>query len=216
MRIDTLSNREYAELLEPIWEFLAPQGALTGKYDCIFVFGGADLKVPLRAAHLWLENVAPFVVATGGKGPYSVHFQDSEAKVFAARMVEAGVSPHSIVTEPFASNTGENVAMGMAAFRSLRNQPPKRIVAVSKPFIMRRCLATFANQYPAIEVCAAPPTGPALDFIDRSRADFANRLIDELERLNVYVAKGFISRVPIPAGVVEAANIVREHLEDES
>ncbi|WAC90217.1 YdcF family protein [Mycobacterium sp. Aquia_213] len=207
-----LSSDEYTALLMPLWEFLAPQDSIRGRHDCIFVFGGNDLKVPERAAALWCEGAASDVLVTGKQGAYSAHFEKSEAQTFADRMVGGGVTRNSIVIEDAASNTGENVAYGMAKLAEIGLEP-KRIIAVSKPFLMRRCIATFCKQFPAVDVTACPPIGRPLEFIDRPRDEYVRRLVSELDRLYSYAAQGYIAPVIIPDLVLRTATRLREYLD---
>lgn len=164
---------------------------------------------------MWTARRADTIVVTGGSGPYSTAFKRPEAEVFADAMCSAGVPPEAIVMECRARNTGENVSYGIDAFAQSRGSIPETILAVSNPFLMRRCVATFKKQFPNIEILASPPRGEPLDFIDRPLADYAHRLLGELDRLSEYANKGFVARTVIPTAVLESSNAVRELLVSE-
>jgi len=202
--IGQLNDHEYEALLEPIWKYLAVDEE-PEKSEVIFVFGGLDIAVPARAAELFLERWAPKVLVTGSAGKFTKDvFTDSEAVVFKNEMVRAGVPAESIIVEQRATNTQENVQFGMEAL-GRHNTVPRKTLLVGKSFLMRRCIATFAKHFPYVEVRSCPPRGSMIQFIDRPRAEFAERLIAELQRLRDYAQKGFIVPQKIPADVDSSA-----------
>ncbi|MFC8936021.1 YdcF family protein [Rhodococcus sp. NPDC057135] len=203
-----MSSTELDQLVAPLWEFLSPSVSADGLYDCIFVMGGADFEIPRKAAELWRKGHSPIVLITGGHGPFSGHFDRSEAEVFAEEMRKGGVPDSSIILEPHASNSGENVRLGMGALSSA-GIPTHRIAVVSKPFIMRRCLATFAKQFPEVQVDPVPPIGSPSEFLDRDSASFVTRLVGEIERLRDYSGLGFTVPVEIPREVSECEVKIR-------
>ena len=127
-------------------------------------------------------------------------FDKAEALVFKDHLVRAGVPEPSIITEPEAANTLENVRFGMAAL-ARRGVTPRSALLVAKGFVMSRCVATFAQQFSTVRVRACPPGGGMPQALDRSRAAFAARLVAEVERLERYAAEGDIRPEPIPASV---------------
>ena len=203
---------DYEHTLRPLWEFLAV-AELPRRADVIFVFGSKDFAVPARAAELFHEGHAPRVLVTGSFGRMTRGvFEKEEALVFRDRLIEAGVPTSSIIVEPEASNTLENVRFGMAALR--RNGVlPRSALLVAKGFVMRRCVATFTRQCSEVRVQPCPPTSGLVEATDRSRTDFAARLLAEVERLERYAAQGHISPQHVPRGVRQAASLVRRALE---
>ncbi|MDO3109825.1 YdcF family protein [Mycobacteroides abscessus] len=205
---DKLDDQQYNSLIEPVWEFLAITDRIAGRYDCIFVFGGTDLSVPLHASRLWKQGAAPILLVTGGHGSLNEDQAGSEAAVFSNFLIESGVDPGAIVIETKASNSGENVEYGLAKLTK-QGIPVRRVIAVAKPFIMRRCVLTFAKLAPTITVTPSPPPGNALAFLDRDRRDYAGRLAAELDRLQEYPALGYIEAIKIPAEVINSAAQIR-------
>jgi uncharacterized SAM-binding protein YcdF (DUF218 family) len=90
------------------------------------------------------------------------------------------------------------------------NLSPGRLLLVAKPFLMRRCLATFSRQFPEVQTFACPPEGTFETFIDRPVREFVERLAAEVDRLKRYCAQGFISPVAIPVEVEAAVQLVRD------
>ncbi len=204
MRIESLDVDEYERLLRPIWAYLCPSEP-PAQSDVIFVFGSRGLEVPRRAAQLFAAGWAPRVLVSGRAGPMTEHvFDRPEALVFKDELVRRGVPASAVVTEVDAGNTLENVRFGMTVLEAA-GHGPRSALLVAKAFAMRRCLATFAGQHPGVRVRGCPPGGSLLEHLDRSRADFAARLVAELRRLDVYGAAGDIAPCAIPPAVRAAA-----------
>ena len=207
MSIESLEPAAYARLLRPVWRYLCA-GDAPAPSDVIFVFGSRGLEVPRRAAELYAAGWAPRVLASGRSGPMTERvFDRPEALVFKDEMVRRGVPASAVLTEVDARNTLENVRFGMAVLEAA-GRPPRSALLVAKAFAMRRCLATFARWHPGVAVRACPPGGSLIDQLDRSRADFAARLVAEIRRLDAYGAAGDISPCAIPPAVRAASREV--------
>lgn len=201
--MEYLSN----DVLRPLWEYLAvsetPRPA-----DVIFVFGSGDLRVPTRAAELFRQGYAPRALVTGSFGPMTRHvFPKPEADVFADCLVAQGVPRAAIVTEDEATNTLENVRLGMSALRAA-GVHPRTALLVAKEFVMRRCVATFEKQYPEVQVTPCPPTGGMAEARDRSPVAFATRLVAEIDRLDRYGGRGDIRPQTVGPSVRDAAQAI--------
>lgn len=204
--------RDLRQPLETLWDYLAlserPQSA-----DVIFVFGSQDLSVPLRAAELYHEGHASQVLVTGRYGRMTRDvFSKPEALVFKDRLVAEGVPSSAVLAEPGSANTLENVRFGMETMHRC-GQTPGSALLVAKGFVMRRCVMTFAQQFPLIAVRACPPGGRMDDALDRSERAFALRLVAEIDRLDQYAAAGHICHQEIPSDVRHAVLHVAERME---
>lgn len=203
-----MTDAEFERLLSPVWNYLAME-ASPSKCDILFVFGGLGLEIPARAAELYFSGWAPMVLITGAAGPLTQGvFQKPEAEVFKDEMVKRGVPADRILTENRATNTGQNVSFGMEKLQS-SGVSASNAILVAKSFISRRCVATFKKNFPNVNTIPCPPKGGPLDFIDRSRPDFAKRMLGELDRLVEYGKKGFIVEQDIPLAVISAADQIR-------
>lgn len=188
----------------PLWNYLAVADA-PARADVIFVFGSQALSVPARAAELYRAGHAPVVLASGHYGRMTRDvFDQPEALVFRDRLLRDGVPREAIVTETEAGNTLQNVLFGVAALRRKRIAVCSALL-VAKPFVMRRCAATFARQAPDIRVLCCPPRTGLMRTMDRAPASFAVRLAAELDRLERYAAAGDIAPQAIPEPVRAAA-----------
>jgi len=182
--------------------------------DVIFVYGGLDLQVPIRAADIYNRRLATKVLVTGSYGPFSEDvFDQPEAYVFRDKMIDEGVERNDIITETKATNTLENTIYGMNTLDG-KNIKVNKAILVAKPFIMRRCAATFEKQYPRVETRNCPPRGSIMDFCDRPKDKFAKRLIAEVDRLKRYSKKGDISKQEIPTHITTVIKRIEERLQD--
>ena len=129
-------------LIQPVWDYLAlAETPLSA--DVIFVFGSRDRAVPARAAALYHEGHASQVLVTGSYGRMTREvFPKPEALVFKDHLIEAGVPRSAVLAEPFATNTLENVRLGIEMLRRA-DRMPRSALLVAKGFVMRRCVATF-------------------------------------------------------------------------
>ncbi len=195
---------DFERVVGPLWDYLAVADA-PARADVIFVFGSQALCVPARAAELYRAGHAPVVLASGRYGRMTRDvFDRPEALVFRDRLLRDGVPREAIVTETEAGNTLQNVRFGLAALRRKRITVCSALL-VAKPFVMRRCAATFARQAPDVRVRCCPPRTGLMRSVDRAPASFAARLAAELDRLERYAAAGDIAPQRIPEPVRAAA-----------
>ena len=100
----------------------------------------------------------------------------------------------------------------MAALEA-RGVPVGSALLAAKGFLMRRCIATFAQQFSGVRVQACPPRGGIRRALDRSTSAFAARLVAEVERLDRYATQGDICRQEIPEPIRAAVQHVRAGLD---
>lgn len=188
-------------------DFLALRDRLC-RADAIIAFGCRDLTVAGQAARLHADGWAPWVVVTGG-----VPFDDgrSEAEAFADHMIASGVPPERILVEAWSRHTGENVGFALDVLGD-RVPDLRTVIAVPWPLAARRAVATVRHQAPDLEVISAPDrTGPD------GRRPYGPRAVRlalaELDRLDRYVAAGFIAAQPVPVHVRAAGAILAAGLD---
>ncbi len=193
--IDELSDKDYTKLITEAWDF-----------------GCMDKTIPKHAARLWHDGFAKHILVSGASGTLNANAKKTEAEIFRDILVVEGVEPAAIILEKTATNIRENVLFGMEALIH-KGVCPKKLCIVAKPFAMRRCAATFKKCFPKVEVIPTPPPGKPLDFLDRSRRVYIERLVAELERLQLYGDKGDIAPVHIPEKVRLAAVNIERYLQ---
>jgi len=173
--------------------------------DVIVALGSHDTRVAERAAEVFREGWAPLVVMSGRTGALTSGWTRSEAEVFAEVAEALGVPRRRMLLESRSTNTGENVAFTRARLAE-RGIEPARLIAVHKPYMERRTLATFQARWPGLEVFV---TSPRLDFEEyvagrMSRDDVIHVMVGDLQRLWLYAEKGWSAPQAIPAEVREA------------
>ena len=193
---------------EIVWRFMqlghAPMAA-----DLMLVFGTNDLRVATFAADLFHQGLAPLVLTTGGIAHHgdllATPWDRPEALVFAEEMMTRGVPADRIVVEPCATNTAENVrlARAMVETRGLR---PCNALAVVKPFMQRRVLATMAVHWREVPFSLASwqTTFAGYCTPELTQDKVLNIMLGDLQRLWVYAERGWSAPQPTPDAVREA------------
>jgi uncharacterized SAM-binding protein YcdF (DUF218 family) len=155
---------------------------------------------------VFLGGWAPLLVFSGHLGALtSAMWSRSEAEVFADVAVGLGVPPDRILIEARSTNTGENVDFSrqMLAEKGLH---PRKAIAVQKPYMERRTLATFKQRWPELEVVVTSPqiAFDAYPTADIRKDDVIHIMVGDLQRLTVYGRKGWSVPQDVPAEVMEA------------
>jgi uncharacterized SAM-binding protein YcdF (DUF218 family) len=177
-----------------------------GKADCIFVLGSHDTRVAERGAELYLAGWAPLVLMSGGLGSLtSGMWTRPEAEVFADMALGMGVPRDALLLESRSTNTGENVELSRRLLTE-KGISMRSAIAVQKPYMERRTLATFGVRWPELELVV---TSPQLSFDDYtsqgiSRDDVIHIMVGDLQRLSVYANNGFSTPQEIPPDVAAA------------
>lgn len=178
--------------------------------DAIFCLCSLDTRVAIRAAQLYLTNLAPLLIFSGGSGKLTAdRFTEPEAEVFASIARAEGVPAEAILVEPRSTNTGENVRFTHALL-SEKGFRPKSLILVQKPYMERRTYATFVKQWPDSDV-RFEVTSPQLGFDEyfdeqNPRELVINIMVGDLIRIKEYPALGFQIAQDIPDEVWKAAD----------
>jgi uncharacterized SAM-binding protein YcdF (DUF218 family) len=171
--------------------------------DAILTLGSFETHAALHAAALWKRGLAPTIVMSGGVAHRG--WEHTEAHVFAALAIGAGVPGEAILREERAQNTGENFTCG----RTLMAQAgivPRRLIVVAKPYMTRRGFATGRKVWPEVELAMQCEDIGAAEYLARE-ADperTMQALVGDLHRVAVYPALGFQIEQEMPVEVVEA------------
>ena len=188
-----------------IWDYHLVHHALA-EGDAIIVLGSHDTRVAERGAELLLDGWAPVVVFSGHLGALTSRtWTRPEAEVFAEVAAARGVPRDCMLLEPRATNTAENVVFSRDLLAE-RGIHPRRVIAVQKPYMERRTLATFQKRWPQVEVLV---TSPQIDFDDYpneaiTRDEVIHIMLGDLQRLVVYGARGWSAPQSLPEEVTAA------------
>jgi len=188
-----------------VWDYHHVHHTLR-KADCIVVLGSHDTRVAERGAELFVEGWAPLVVFSGHLGSLtSGIWTRPEAEVFAQIAVERGVPRDRILLESRSTNTGENVDFTRQLLAQT-DLEPRRAIAVQKPYMERRTLATFSSRWPELDVVVTSPQMGYDDYAtgEIARDDVIHIMVGDLQRLIVYGRRGWSAPQEIPAEVMAA------------
>jgi len=174
--------------------------------DCIMVLGSHDTRVAERGAEIFLAGWAPLVLFSGNLGALTRGvWNRPEAEIFADAAAAAGVPRERMLIEARSTNTGENVDFSRELL-SKHGIHPRKVIAVQKPYMERRTLATFQQRWPELALIV---TSPQIDFDHYPnqairREDVIHIMVGDLQRLMLYADRGWSVAQEIPPDVMEA------------
>ncbi|KAJ8257183.1 hypothetical protein GJAV_G00182800 [Gymnothorax javanicus] len=190
-------DEETAESAQALWNYLCLRQPLE-KSDVILGLGCHDLRVAERAAALYLEGWAPWLLFTGYLGNQTAGvWQHPEALAFLDIALKMGVPRERILLETKATNTGENIRFSYQVLKDNR-VPVSRLILVQQPFMERRVLATFLRQWPGDqENTSAIVTSPCMNLAQYphpsvgSARDLIGYMLGVIEKIRDYPKRGF-------------------------
>jgi uncharacterized SAM-binding protein YcdF (DUF218 family) len=196
---------------ERIWQYHQVDHELR-PVDAAIGLGSHDLGVATFAAELYRAELFPVLVFSGGNSPTTAaRFPRGEAAHYREHAMTLGVPDGSILVEPKAGNTGQNVSLSRELLAE-HGYRPRSVLLISKPYMERRAFATCRKVWPEVEViCASEP----LKFDDyvRSIGDeklVIDMLVGDLQRVIEYPKQGFSVEQDVPADVLATYNRMLE------
>lgn len=195
-------NQEILSLGKKLWDYHLLNNRLE-KVDCILALGSHDLRVPERAADLYLEGFAPLLIMSGGLGNFTQEiWSEKEADKFATVAIEKGVPPEAILIENNSTNTGENILFTQKLLKE-KGLDPQSFIVVQKPYMERRSYATFKKHWPDKKLLV---TSPEISFEEYPNEEIPmerviNIMAGDLQRIKLYPEKGFQVYQEIPEEV---------------
>ena len=202
-------NEEILSLSKLLWNYHRMNQQLE-KADCILALGSHDLRVPERAAELYLEGFAPLVIMSGGLGNFTQEiWTEKEADKFAAIAIERGVPEEAILIENNSTNTGENILFTQRILKE-KGLDPQSFIVVQKPYMERRSYATFKKHWPGKKLFV---TSAQISFEEYPNEEIPlerviNIMVGDLQRIRFYPEKGFQIYQEIPEEVWNAYQIL--------
>lgn len=191
-----------------IWDYMR-MDMPPKKAEAIFVLGSHDTRVADRAADLFNEGYAPWVIVSGGAGELTRGlFNKPEAEIFKDILLQAHIPEDKITLEPNATNTGENVTFTYELLRKL-GRIPSSFILVQKPYMERRTYATFKRQWPdpATAISITSPNLSYEEYMAGSEIDkeyVISVMAGDLQRIREYPKLGFQIEQDIPDKVWRA------------
>ena len=196
-------------LVEKIWDYHHLDHQLSHA-DAILVLCSHDTVVAARGAELFLQGWAPLLIFAGGRGAITRHlWHEPEADKFAAIAMQMGVPTDRILVENRSTNTGENVLFTKHLLAG-KGLDPQTFIVVQKPYMERRSYATFRKVWPDKDVRVTSPRVSLDDYLrgyshdTLSADDVIGIMVGDLQRIQLYPAKGFQIHQDIPDDVQHA------------
>jgi len=207
--VEIVMEERLFKLAEKIWDYHRLNQQLETA-DAILVLCSHDERVAERSVELYRDGFAPLIIFAGGAGTITKHlWTEPEAERFARIAINAGVPQEKILIENQSSNTGENIRFTRDLVEDLGLNLPKFIL-VQKPYMERRAFATFRKLWPEKEVLVTSPQICFEDYLRDysnsalSRFDVVSIMVGDLQRIQLYPARGFQIEQEVPAEILSA------------
>ena len=171
--------------------------------DLLFVFGTRE-DVAERvdeAGRLWRDGYFRWVIVSGGVTPGSAL---SECEIMTEAMIARGIPADIILREDRANNTGENVILSLPVIdAALGLKNIRRVICLGNSWTARRYPMTLHRHWPEVEKMLVMVDSFATPRrLWHTDAEFSRRMLAEWDKLEPYMAKGFIAEWPegVPQG----------------
>ncbi|WP_270180154.1 YdcF family protein [Alkalihalobacillus sp. CinArs1] len=116
--------------------------------DCILVFGARSLLRVKKAAELYEAKRAPYILVSGSGARWG-NDETPEAIWMRDQLINRGIPSDRILLELKAENTTENVIASMLVLQQRFGlHALKRLLIVSSPYHMKRCLLSLKTYMP--------------------------------------------------------------------
>jgi uncharacterized SAM-binding protein YcdF (DUF218 family) len=186
-----------------LWDWQAAEDG-PAVADAALGLGSYDVRVADRCVELFNAGAVRLVCFTGGSGNFTRgRFPRGEAHAFAERALALGLPESSLVVEPTATNTAENITRSRPLLEPLG---VGSLILVAKPNMLLRGQVTATANWPEVTTRRCGARVPfATDLAPgRSVSDLINELVGDAERLRLYPARGWHAPIMIPSEVAAA------------
>jgi len=165
--------------------------------DLLFVFGTRE-DVARRvdeAARLWREGLFRWSIVSGGMTPGS---SLSECAILRDAMIARGIPAEKILNEDRAMNTGENVIFSLPVIdAALGRKNVRSVICLGNTWTARRYAMTLQRHWPDVEkMLVTVDSFAAPRALWHTDPEFSRRVLSEWDKIEPYLAKGFIAAWP--------------------
>lgn len=165
--------------------------------DIILIPGGSHRQLAEKAATLYNQGMATYILASGHANPNIPNYP-SEAEYLKAIAVELGVPPEKFLCENKASHTFENAEF---SFQMLSNMKIKadKIIIVCKAYHSRRALFTYRYKFPVnteFLVASVVDKNGLSKSNWYTKPDYITKVMSEVEKIGKY----FKDKIPVLLG----------------
>ena len=192
------------EAVTCLWDYHHVQHTLIPA-DLLFVLGSNDSRVAEWAAELYHRGFAQKILFSGGAGRFTHGLQNTEAERFALVAQEKGVPAEDILLENKSTNTGENVRFSRMILEQ-NSFTPTQILALQKPYMERRTLATLEAQWPEISFQVSSPPCSFAEYLTEELPEelVISAMVGDYQRIREYPKQGFSTEQPFNPEAEEA------------
>jgi uncharacterized SAM-binding protein YcdF (DUF218 family) len=124
------------------------------KSDIIFIPGGSHPQLVEKAAALYHQGMAPYLLPSGGYNPHLTGYK-SEWMFLKNTALQYNVPESAILKEDQAGNTFENADFSRSLLQD-RGIVVKKAILVCKAYLSRRALLTYQMVFPDVAFGVAP------------------------------------------------------------
>jgi len=200
---------EVRELAQILWNFHVVRDPLSA-VDAIFVMGSNDLEVPRYAAELYQRGLAPLLIFSGGFGNFTAGvFDQTEAELFLEIARDAGVPDSAMLIESKSTNSGENIQFTKLLLQRQARQISS-VIAVQKPIMGKRVLASMAKQWPEVRCLVTSQTVSFDEYESEhfSSHDIVHVMVGDFQRILRYPELGYQIALEVPEHVMHAYRLL--------
>jgi uncharacterized SAM-binding protein YcdF (DUF218 family) len=165
--------------------------------DLLFVFGTREdvARHVDEAARLWREGLFRWSIVSGGVTPGS---SLSECAILRDAMIARGIPAEKILSEDRATNTGENVIFSLPVIdAALGRKNVRSVICLGNTWTARRYAMTLQRHWPEVEkMLVTVDSFAAPRALWHTDPEFSRRVLSEWDKIEPYMAKGFIAAWP--------------------
>ena len=179
--------------------------------DCMLVLGSRDERVAVYAAELSQKYTFGHIVISGGIS----HTQDLLATPWGEQteadhfheVYDSHGGIGGVMLETKARNTGDNAAYSYELLKHA-GVHPRSLLLVTKPYMERRALATFAMRWPddQVDIHVSSTGGSLLEYCNEEQPIelVVNIMVGDLQRIIMYPSRGLQLEQHVPDMVLKA------------
>lgn len=191
------------DYIQTLWNYLVYEHPLT-KADVIIGFGSNDITIAKRAAQIFHDGWAPYLLFSGGlgKGTDGI-WNKTEAETFYNIALEEGVNKDKILIENKSTNTGENLHFSKKVLEN-NNIKVQKAIIVHQPNMGRRIYAAIKKQWPEIIPIIAPANCTLDEYMESllstgvDENDLFSNIVGDFQRIDVFAKSGYQIPQEIP------------------
>ena len=162
--------------------------------DIILVPGGSHPQLAEKAADLYKQGMAEYILFSGRANPNIPDFQ-SEAEYLKSLAVNLGVPSDRIICEDKAAHTFENAEFSLVTINQMGIKAEK-VILVCKAFHSRRVLSTYQYIFPKntdFLVASITDKRGLGKYSWTSKQEYVDRVMSEVEKMGKYFKDKIIS-----------------------